>query len=336
MRNVSLFKAALFVVVFTTTDTAEAQTAIDSLVKTDLLPGHASRADTDRILGQPVRVISGTLSEYRSPGGGNDKIYVQFSAGSDKAERVEIVLSKQMTEAEAVSGLGLSGSNSTSRVNARGKLEQFFEFTPGVVLTHTGADDTSPVSRVGYYSYRLFASAANKSEARPQVQGATVTSPGTAVGSSPPIDVRNGGVPDYAVPNPGSGAVHTPPAPPLGPTRKLNTNGGAADLKISNLVVTYPRPKTPQLNFEYQSSAGVDPGLVTFTAPYRIKCGTADLAAPVGGVDIEARTVNHGYATSKLYGEYEPRMNGNCEVAIWLEDVDGNKTNELSTQVSFK
>ena len=58
-----------------------------------LKPGQSTRADAERVLGRPVRAISGTLLEYKPPVGDVGKLYVQYGDGSPGArvERIELV-----------------------------------------------------------------------------------------------------------------------------------------------------------------------------------------------------------------------------------------------------
>jgi hypothetical protein len=53
-----------------------------------LTPGRSTRAEAERVLGQPVKNVSETLSEYR-PQPLTSKIYVQYRKGSPVIERIE-------------------------------------------------------------------------------------------------------------------------------------------------------------------------------------------------------------------------------------------------------
>ena len=53
-----------------------------------LTPGTSTRAEAERVLGQPVKNISATLSEYR-PQPLTSKIYVQYRKQSAVIERIE-------------------------------------------------------------------------------------------------------------------------------------------------------------------------------------------------------------------------------------------------------
>ncbi len=316
---------------------AYAQTAIDNLVRSSLIPGQATRAQVESALGKPVQSLSGTLSEFAPPPGPRSgKVYVQYGAGTDKAERIEIVLAAPQSKTEAASGLGL-GEATSSKANARGKLEEFFDRTPGVVLTHTGADAASSVSRVAYYSPKLFAAAAGSPKTKadtsstrslPIPDRGNAALAVTAVEADNPFNIPPGAVVSF----PSGDQADAPRA-----EEEKNPYDGAKTVSISDLTVTYPRPRTPQLNFKWESNGrALDLAENVLTAPYRLECGANKFGSKIGGVDMEAITDFKGYATSKLLGEYDPRMSGECKLNIWLEDVDGNRTNELSANVTFK
>src|SRR2546421_12267818 len=55
-----------------------------------LTPGTSTRAEVERVLGQPVKKVSETLIEYR-PQPLTGKIYVQYRQGSTVVERIEIL-----------------------------------------------------------------------------------------------------------------------------------------------------------------------------------------------------------------------------------------------------
>jgi hypothetical protein len=55
-----------------------------------LTPGTSTRAEAERVLGQPVKNVSETLSEYR-PQPLTSKIYVQYRKSSPVIERIEFL-----------------------------------------------------------------------------------------------------------------------------------------------------------------------------------------------------------------------------------------------------
>ncbi len=173
-----LFPFLILALIFTADD-SRAQLSVPGLAA-----GISTRAEVGQLLGPPVREVSATLSEYKSPAGSN-KIYVQYGAAGDKAERIEFVLAQKEDRIKITSALGL-GEPSKSKVNSRSRLEEYFS-GGNIVLTHEGSDSTSPVSRLAYYSPRLFASAAGLGEgdqqaARPSVVTERVTPPAPPLG----------------------------------------------------------------------------------------------------------------------------------------------------------
>jgi hypothetical protein len=124
-----------------------------------LTPGRSTKADVERTLGQPVRELSETLSEYKSDKE-TGQIFVQYRKGSFVVERIEAVYPETNARAIVLRSLNLS-SPSALRTNSKGRLEEYFS-QASVVITHAGADAASGVSRVGYYSPELFESAVAK------------------------------------------------------------------------------------------------------------------------------------------------------------------------------
>jgi len=125
-----------------------------------LTPGKSTRADVEIVLGQPVREVSQTLSEYKSEKE-SEQIFVQYRRDSSVVERIEAVYAAPIARSTALSSASLPSQASASQVNSRGRFEEYF--TAGyVVLTYGSTDISGGVSRVGYYSRELFESAVSK------------------------------------------------------------------------------------------------------------------------------------------------------------------------------
>src|SRR5438128_7618619 len=121
-----------------------------------LTAGTSTRSDVARVLGQPVRTISTTLSEYNPPAG-IAKVEVAYSAGSDLVERMEVYFLKPISRPALIQKFNLSQRADESRTNAEGKLVEYFADSSLLALTYAAADTSSGVSHVGYYSQKLFA-----------------------------------------------------------------------------------------------------------------------------------------------------------------------------------
>lgn len=79
-------------------------------------------------LGAPVRDVSETLSEYRvsdTPG----KIYVQYRKGSTTIERIEVLPATRVGRSEILRLLELPDAASSSKANAKGRLEEYFDLS---------------------------------------------------------------------------------------------------------------------------------------------------------------------------------------------------------------
>ena len=119
-----------------------------------LTPGVSRRADSERVLGNPIRAISETLIEY--PARGKIlKTYVQY-AKSGTVDRIEILFSAVQQADQIFRELALTPEPpATSKVNQKGKLEEYYSGSL-FVLTYKSSDRNSGVDRMGYYSKSLY------------------------------------------------------------------------------------------------------------------------------------------------------------------------------------
>ena len=144
------------------------QTAYDGL-----MPGRSTRADVERVLGQPIRRISETLLEYPPPAVWRQQvsqIFIQYRKNSFIIERIEILTLNAMDRATIIAGLRLPPQPIGRRINARGVLEEYFGAPAFFVSTYVGSESASGVARTGRYSRELFEStvATLREPARPQ------------------------------------------------------------------------------------------------------------------------------------------------------------------------
>jgi hypothetical protein len=131
-----------------------------------ITPGVSERADVERALGQPVREVSDTLSEYKTQNE-TEKIFVQYRSNAPVVERVEAIYPAARDRASLIRALRLPASATASQINSKGKLEEYFA-TANIVLTYASGEAGEGVSRVGYYSRDLFESAGAKVPRNPQ------------------------------------------------------------------------------------------------------------------------------------------------------------------------
>lgn len=122
-----------------------------------LKPGKSTRAQVERILGQPVRELSETLAEYKT-GKETEKIFVQYQQDSSVVERIETAYSGTIKRATVINSLKLPARATAAQINEGGRLEEYFA-AANVVLTYAAGNAASGVSGVGYYSRELFESA---------------------------------------------------------------------------------------------------------------------------------------------------------------------------------
>ncbi|MEW6130204.1 MAG: hypothetical protein AB1757_24425 [Acidobacteriota bacterium] len=122
-----------------------------------LTPGKSTKTDVERVLGQAARQISDTLSEYQSTNA-SEKIFVQYNGETSVVERIEAIYPATRDRADVLQALRLPARPTASQTNSKGKLEEYFA-TAHIVLTYASGETSDGVSRVGYYSRDLFASA---------------------------------------------------------------------------------------------------------------------------------------------------------------------------------
>jgi hypothetical protein len=132
-----------------------------------LTPGTSSKADADRLLGQPIKNVSETLLEYRSKEPGQ-KLYVQYRQEADVIDRIEVIFETAVPRAVLSSVLGLSQKADSTKWDSKGRIEEYFGANKLIVLTHETPEASSPVYRVGYYSSDLFAVALRKPTGTPK------------------------------------------------------------------------------------------------------------------------------------------------------------------------
>ncbi len=151
-----------------------------------LTPGISTRADAERVLGNPVRAISETLIEY-SGGGKILKSYVQYRPGSGTVERIEVLFSAVQTADQIFRELGLTAEPpANSKVNLKGKLEEYHSGAL-LVLTYKSTDRNSGVDRIGYYSKSLYETASRQPGKEPPTRNRQPNPPTIPVSLPPTV-----------------------------------------------------------------------------------------------------------------------------------------------------
>ena len=142
----------------------------------NLQPGRSTRTDVERVLGVMVNQISATLAEYGPPSAEVKKIYVQFRAETPTVERIEVLLVRPAARDLLVQQLHLKFPASSSR-DSNGRLIEFFGPAECIALTYEGPSTAAGVSRVGFYSSKLFSASSGIS---------TTTAPPSPPSLAPP------------------------------------------------------------------------------------------------------------------------------------------------------
>ena len=125
-----------------------------------LTPGQSTRAEVEKILGLPLKQISDTLTEYKSKSG-TEQIFVQYSRVSNEVARIEATYIEAKERSSVLGSVNLPARSMGWQINSKTRLEEYFSASC-VVLTYVGADASTGVSRIGYYSRQLFENASSK------------------------------------------------------------------------------------------------------------------------------------------------------------------------------
>lgn len=121
-----------------------------------LEPGKSTRTDADRVLGQPVRANS-TDVEY-APRGGSGAIVVTLRSDGSTIDRIEVQMAEPVRRDALAPTLNLPATADGSRAAGQ-RLVEFYGSPNLLVLTYQGADVSSGIASVGYYSEAPFAQA---------------------------------------------------------------------------------------------------------------------------------------------------------------------------------
>lgn len=127
-----------------------------------LTPGKSTRADSERVLGRPVKAVSETLIEYR-PQPLTGKIYVQYRRSSPVVERIEFLCrTENSTCNDLIKSLNLRLPDDKAAAGAandkKWKLlyeSPFFVVTSGDTADELTDGNLTP-ARLAFYSRELY------------------------------------------------------------------------------------------------------------------------------------------------------------------------------------
>jgi len=156
-----------------------------------LTPGSSTKADVKGIFGQPVREFSETLSEYKSDQE-TEQIFVQYERDSGVVARIEAAYADAIKRSSALASMNLPMNSTAWQINSKGRLEEYFS-AACVVLTYAGADASSGISRIGYYSRQLFDISSAKLPPSSFGQRPLPNARNASDGSQQPASQRNAG-----------------------------------------------------------------------------------------------------------------------------------------------
>jgi hypothetical protein len=173
------------------------------------------RADVVKALGEPVFKMTDFLVEHR-PQEGTGPIYVEYRLKSEFVERIEVKLTAPVDRAAIFQALKLS-SPAGSKLGSDGALVEYFGGGASIVLAYAGAQASSGVTAINYYSDRLFENEVKRAGAQ-MTGGAGTPATGTATGGT---TAAGGGA--------AGGAVAPPPPPPPPPPPNTATPTAVRD-----------------------------------------------------------------------------------------------------------
>jgi hypothetical protein len=151
-----------------------------------LEPGASTRADADRVLGQPVRT-AGDEVEYAGQGG-SARIVVTMRAGGAIIDRIDVHMAPAVGRADVVAALRLPAAAEATGT-AGGSLVEFYGTPHLLMLAHESASASSGIVRVGYCSAEEFArlTAAATPRGREDTTAPPPPPPPPAVSNVPPV-----------------------------------------------------------------------------------------------------------------------------------------------------
>lgn len=146
-------RITIIVLVLLSGATSFAQTSFQGLT-----PGVSTRADAERVLGQPVNKLSETLIEYRARPL-TSKVFVQYRKDSPVIERVEVLCQlDSSTCADFMKSAGLSLPGNPNMRSYSGDKWKFLYGAPRFMVEsgYIGAGTIESTSRLAFYSRELY------------------------------------------------------------------------------------------------------------------------------------------------------------------------------------
>src|SRR5436190_1947208 len=141
-------------------------------------PGKSTRAEVERVLGQPVSKVSETLVEYR-PLELTGKIFVQYRAEAGVVERLEILCRLPNSNCNDFARKWalepLFATDPEAVKSGDGKLI-FYYRQPHYVVT-TAEEESASVFRMAFYSRELYAVTVTKALQENYVEGVDASDP---------------------------------------------------------------------------------------------------------------------------------------------------------------
>lgn len=131
-------------------------------------PGLSTRADVEKVFGQPVQSINPTLFEYALKNG-SGKIFVEFRAKDFVVDRIERRFAKPVSRSALIRSLNLPENSEEKGTNKEGKLVEYFGDIKTLAFIYATGEEIGGVLSLGYYSLELYGKSLDKAR-NPQVQ----------------------------------------------------------------------------------------------------------------------------------------------------------------------
>lgn len=176
-----------------------------------LEPGVSTKVDAARALGEPVFSMGDILLEYAARGG-TGAIFVELRTSGEIVDRIEVRMPPNTTRPALAALVALPAAPNATRKDRAGALLEYYGNGNALMVAYTGADASSTVASVTYYSDAAFAK-------QIEIVDATANTP------TPPTPPTAPDTPTPpTAPGPGSfpGAATAPAEPPPPPVPPVN------------------------------------------------------------------------------------------------------------------
>jgi hypothetical protein len=120
-----------------------------------LTPGQTRRAQVEAVLRPPVRQIDAATWEH-APLQGTGPIHVQYAAGSDTLERLQVFFAQPIVRSVVVERVLGNRAPESRGADSSGALVEYFGAPSYTSLTYAGAEESRGAAGITYFSRALY------------------------------------------------------------------------------------------------------------------------------------------------------------------------------------